>query len=103
MTSHSVATETIVLAGLCLLDMAWTILAVLSGIAVEANPLLAWTFGYGPLAFALVKVASLAPGLVVIEYCRLTNPQFAIWAARMGIVGYCFIYFAGSLRLHGLL
>jgi hypothetical protein len=87
----------------CMADLFLTLFAVLSGRAVESNPLLAWTFDYGPLCFALVKTASFVPGVLALEMSRIENPSFAAWAARFGVYGYMAVYLFGSLRIHHLI
>lgn len=92
--------ESILLASICLLDMFWTVVVVVTGIAIEANPLLAWTFELGPWAFVVVKLASLIPGLLALEFCRIINPGFARLAGRAAVLGYLAIYVFGSIGLH---
>jgi len=88
---------------LCMADLFWTLLVLLKGVAVEANPVLAWSFELGPVPFALVKALSFMPGVWAIEMCRLHNARFANFAARLGVYGYMAVYLFGSLRLHGWL
>lgn len=86
---------------LCMADLFWTLLVLLKGIAIEANPVLAWSFDHGPVTFALVKTFSFIPGIWALEMCRLHNARFAGFAARLGVYGYIAVYFFGSARLHG--
>lgn len=88
---------------LCMADLFWTLLMLLRGLAVEANPVLAWSYGYGPVPFALVKTLSFIPGIWALEMCRLHNARFAGFAARLGVYGYIAVYLGGSLKLHGWL
>lgn len=81
-------------------DLFVTLVVVQMGIAIESNPLLAWTFQYGPVYFALVKIASFIPGVWAIEMCRLQNARFASWASRAAVYGYFAVYFFGSVRIH---
>ena len=81
-------------------DLFVTLVVVQMGIAIESNPLLAWTFQYGPVYFALVKTASFIPGVWAIEMCRLQNARFASWASRAAVYGYFAVYFFGSVRIH---
>ena len=97
--SVSVGTVAIVL--ICMAVMFVTLLVVERGIAIEANPLLSWTFQFGPVYFALVKTISFIPGVWALEMCRIQNARFAAWASRAAVYGYFAVYFLGSIRIHG--
>lgn len=88
---------------LCMADLFWTLLMLLKGLAIEANPVLAWSFAHGPVAFALVKTLTFIPGIWALEMCRLHNAPFAGFVARLGVYGYMAVYLFGSLRIHGML
>ena len=81
-------------------DLFVTLLVVQRGLAIEANPLLAWTFQFGPVYFALVKTISFIPGVWALEMCRIQNARFAAWASRFAVYGYFAVYFFGSVRIH---
>jgi hypothetical protein len=98
----SVLSETVWLALICMVDTALTIYLVKQGLAVESNPLLAWTFRYGTGLFVAAKIASFTPALVVIEGLRPRLGDFAKTALRLGIVGYLAFYFLGSIAVHTL-
>jgi len=98
-----VSLGTVAIVALCMVDLFLTLVAVLTGKAIEANPMLAWSFEYGPMGFALAKVASFIPGIWAIEMCRLYNSRFAALASRAVVYGYIAVYFFGSLRIHGMI
>ena len=96
----SVSAGTVAIVLVCMADMFVTILVVQAGIAIESNPLLAWSFQYGPVCFALIKTSSFIPGVWAIEMCRIQNAKFASWASRAAVLGYFAVYFIGSIGIH---
>jgi hypothetical protein len=99
----NVSLGTLAIVAICMVDLFLTMFAVLTGNAIEANPMLSWSFHYGPMMFALAKVASFIPGVWALEMCRLHNERFAIFASRAVVYGYMALYAFGSLHIHGLL
>lgn len=95
--------ETGLLALICVLDMASTLVLVQLGLAVEANPILAWTLEGSGWVFLVVKTLSFLVPLVIIEYLRTHTPRFIPLALRAGVVGYLAVYVIGSLRIHGMI
>jgi len=100
---QKVSLGTVAIVAICMVDMFLTLVAVLAGKAIEANPVLSWSFDYGPMAFALAKVASFIPGVWALEMCRLHNARFAGLASRAVVYGYMAVYLIGSLKLHGMM
>lgn len=92
---------TVLLAFVCTLDAVSTLILVKTGRAVEANPMLAWTFAYGSFAFLAVKLLSFVPALVILERIRERKPALVKWATLAGLAGYLGIYLFGTLHLHG--
>ncbi|HEY0868630.1 MAG TPA: DUF5658 family protein [Fimbriimonas sp.] len=88
------------IAAICLIDTAITVVLVTSGVAVEANPLLNWSFRYGAAMFVAAKTFWFLPPLLVIEAMRARNDRFVKFALRFGLVGYLLVYFGGTLALH---
>jgi hypothetical protein len=98
--SRPVLPETLVLAAICIFDCALTVYLVKQGIAVEANPLLGWSFRFGIAGFVIAKLLWFLPPLFIIEALRPKIKNFARTALRAGIVGYMLIYIVGTLVLH---
>lgn len=97
---QKVSFGTLAIVAICMVDLFLTLVAVLAGKAIEANPLLAWSFDYGPMMFAMAKVASFIPGVWALEMCRLHNARFASMASRAVVYGYIAVYVIGSLKIH---
>src|SRR5258708_535447 len=93
--TQRVLPETLLLATLCLADMAWTITAIHMGIARESNPLMAYIFGKGDVLFALVKIGSFMVPLAIMELLRRLRPFFIPVALRCALVAYVALYVIG--------
>lgn len=89
--------EAILLTLVCALDMYTTLWWVLTGRAIEANPLLAWTFARDPLTFVLVKSGSCLPALVLAPRLGRRHPRFATLLLRGVLAAYVLIYL-GAVR-----
>jgi hypothetical protein len=92
--------ETAVMALLCLLDGAYTVLVVGMGIAMEANPIMAYLIDRGFVAFMVGKTLTFMPALVVLEAIRHRSPRFIPSALQTGIALYLLIYVVGSVLIH---
>ncbi|HEY0868629.1 MAG TPA: DUF5658 family protein [Fimbriimonas sp.] len=97
---NAVLPETVWLAFICVLDAVLTVILVQEGLAVESNPLLAWSFNYGSVGFMATKILSFAPALAIIETLRPRLGDFAQLALRVGIIGYILLYVFGSIAIH---
>lgn len=80
-----VSIESLILVVICLADMLVTLFCVLSGIAVEQNPIMAACFNRGPGMFVAVKMISFVPFVVAVELYRKKNPSFARSVCRCAI------------------
>lgn len=80
--------EAFVLTLICALDMITTLFWVVSGLAIESNGLLAWTFNHHPVAFVLVKLAAFLPALILAPKLAQRHPTFTVWLLRVIIVAY---------------
>ncbi len=83
-----VSVESLILVAICMADMLVTLFLVLTGCAVEQNPLMAVCIDHSPATFVLVKIASFVPFVVAVELYRKRNPQFAQLACRCAIILY---------------
>lgn len=88
-----ISRESSCLIAICLLDTLLTIVFVALGIATEANPLMRFWLEQGYFAFALVKMGTLVPVILLAERHRRRNPVFVTKVLRFGIVAYLGIYF----------
>lgn len=95
--------ESVAICFMCLADAFLTVLVVKGGVALEANPLMAFFLNHSTGAFVAAKVASFVPGVIACEYLKLINPRFARFAIRLAVFGYPALYLIGELKLHGLL
>ena len=95
--------ETVILALICLGDMIQTLFVVRSGVAIEANPVLAQTLSYSPWVFALVKCASFMIPLTAVEVLRPLCPMFVRAALRIGASGYLTVYVIGVFHINHLI
>ena len=84
--------EALVLAMICALDMYTTLYWVITGHAIEANPLLAPTFEAHPVAFVAVKSLSCLPALILAPRLARRHPHFTVWLLRAVIAAYILIY-----------
>jgi hypothetical protein len=87
--------ETFILLLVSYIDMMTTLYWVSNGTAVEANPLLQWTFDHHPVAFVIVKMLATLPAIVLAPRLAQKHPTFTIWLLRAVIATYVGVYFAG--------
>lgn len=94
-----IAIETRLLAAVCLLDAIATVWLIAAGLAVEANPLLAFFVTHGGLgAFLAAKLTVSFGPLAALERLRRQRPQFVNTVLRVGLAGYVAVYAAGVWR-----
>ncbi|MDX1933862.1 MAG: DUF5658 family protein [Capsulimonadales bacterium] len=77
---------------ICTWDMYTTLWWVIRGEALEANPLLAWTFTYHPIWFVLVKSLLCLPAMYFLTKVGQRSPRLTVLALRTMIVVYISIY-----------
>jgi len=92
--------QTLVLAGIGLLDLVSTLWFLHRHGAAEANPLMAYFLAKGTLAFALAKFGFLAVPLAVLEWAGRRQPAFVRRAANIAIISYVTLYFWGVARIN---
>jgi hypothetical protein len=95
--------ETVLMAVICLADLAWTIIAVHIGIAKESNPLLATVLMRSTVLFAIVKLVSFLFPLAALELIRIRRPHLVTLSLRVALIAYVLLYVVGSLHVHGLI
>jgi len=96
--ARTITAESKILIAICLADMLSTVIAVLSGFAVEYNPLMAACIRRGIWVFIFVKLISFAPFILAVEYYRRKNPEFSRNACRSAIVLYIIVYIGLTIR-----
>ena len=92
-----VSTESLILIAICVADMLFTLYFVLSGMAVEQNPLMAACIRHSPAFFVLVKMLSFVPFVIAVELYRRRNAAFARAACRWAIGVYVATFVALTL------
>jgi len=91
--------ETVWLMAICLLDAAYTLVAVQLGWAKEANPLLAQALSHSAQLFVAVKALSFVAPLMVLELLRERWPDVIQRGIRAALLGYVALYLLGSIAL----
>lgn len=87
------ARETWLLLAIGLVDLASTLYLIQRGLAREANPMMAWYLvHFGIWAFCAAKTTMLVCPLVILEWARRIKPYLGLWALRIALVGYLFVY-----------
>lgn len=92
--------ETFLLLGICMFDMLQTVYVVRSGLAIEANPVLASAMSYSPWAFISLKSVTFLAPLGAVELLRPRNPGFVRLALKFGAYGYLLVYLFGTLHIN---
>lgn len=87
-----ISLESWILVGICTADMLTTLWFVLSGRAVEQNPLMAACIEHSACTFILVKMLSFVPFVVAVEWYRRRNPSFARAVCRWAIGAYVVVF-----------
>lgn len=95
-----ISIESMILSLICLADMLSTLILVSMGHAVEQNPLMAACLKQSAMTFVIAKTASFLPFVVVVEWYRKKNPQFARSASRAAIVLYVCTYVIITARVN---
>jgi hypothetical protein len=97
-----IAPESVILAAVCLLDLATTLFWVAYRDAAEANPLMAFYLdNHGFAGFIAAKMVLLAMPLVIAEWARRRSPRFVRGALRLTILAYLTLYVFGVAQING--
>jgi hypothetical protein len=88
------AWDSLLLFGICMLDMLSTLYWVNAHVAVEMNPYMNFWLRHGYAAFCLAKISSFLPLLIVAAAYRERRPRLIRHALRGSIVLYLAIYVA---------
>lgn len=84
--------ESIILIGICVLDMLATLYLICNHLATEQNPIMAFFINKSPWLFALVKLANIFALVVALEIYYKKNPKIARFALRWSIGLYLGLY-----------
>lgn len=84
--------ESLVLIGICTLDLASTLLLLNTGSALEGNPLMAYYLRYGIGTFVMVKLALIFLPVFVAEWSKQYRPRFVRFMLRTAIGFYVGTY-----------
>ena len=98
--TKGISIESKILIVICVADMLSTLLAVLSGLAIEQNPIMAACLRHSVWTFVIVKIMSFVPFVIAVERYRAFNPVFARQASRAAILLYVFIYVCLTLGIN---
>lgn len=93
------ALEIMILLFICAADMYSTVYWVQTGQAIEANPLLAWTFHLHPAVFVVVKAATFLPTLFLASLLAQRRPDLVTKLLRCVIAAYIIMYLGGVFGL----
>ena len=96
MLSYRFYSETIMLALIAYADTVSTLWLVNTGVAVEANPVMAYYLSQGALWFIAIKLLMLLPAFVV-DINKSHNPRRVRWSLRAALILYVGIYGVGTL------
>ncbi len=96
-----ISRESLILAGIGVIDLVTTIVLIRGHGAEEANPLFRKCWEMGILTFVVVKLGFLIGPLMTLEWARRRNPRFVSFALRGAIAAYIMFYGVGFLRLNG--
>jgi hypothetical protein len=100
----SISRESIILLGICIVDLALTLLLVGRYNALEANPLMGFFLRRGVWSFVLAKLfVFLAAPLAIAEWSRQYRPDFVRKMLRLAIVLYALtLGWAVITQAHGV-
>jgi hypothetical protein len=96
----SISRESLALVAICVVDTFLTVALVGSGLATEANPLMARCLDQGFFFFCVVKLAAVVLAVVAAESYRRRNPLFVRRALQTTITAYIGIYLTLFLAIN---
>jgi Domain of unknown function (DUF5658) len=96
---RTVSPETVLLLLICLADTAHTLFVVRTGIAHEANPLIAWCLDHSNGMFVAFKMGITSMILATVELLRPRCDNFVRTCLQLGVIGYALLYSGCSVAL----
>ena len=88
----TITKESLLLIGLCTVDLASTLLLLNGGKAIEGNPLMSFYLGYGIGAFVMVKLSLVFLPIFIAEWGKQYRPRFVRTMLRATIATYLGMY-----------
>lgn len=92
MDTMTLAKESLLLIGICVADLASTLLLLSSGGAVEGNPIMAFYLKYGIGAFVMAKLTLVFLPIFIAEWGKQYRPRFVRKVLRATIGLYVGMY-----------
>jgi hypothetical protein len=96
----SICRESKIVAGLCLADLASTVMFMRGQGATEGNMVMRFYLQYGLLAFIGAKCLLFLPALLIAEWYRHHNPRLVTGTLRLVILLYVGLYGVGVYTLN---
>lgn len=85
---------------LIIADVTWTIYVVHTGMAIEANPLMAYLVNHNVPAFVAIKLICPVAVSVVLTHMKATQPKKAIFWSHIALWGFVALYVFGSVGVN---
>lgn len=84
--------ESLLLIGICIADLASTLLLLQAGVAREGNPLMSYYLRHGIGVFVMVKLSLVFFPIFIAEWCKQYKPKFVRFMLRATIAAYLGAY-----------
>jgi hypothetical protein len=94
-----ISRESIVLIGICVADLASTVLLLRYRAAIEGNPVMSYYLDMGIPVFVVAKASLVLLPIFVAEWARRFHPQFVTQSLRVAIAAYLGVYLALFARI----
>ena len=88
------------LIGICITDLASTLLLVQTGVAREGNPLMSYYLRHGIGVFVMIKLSLVFFPIFVAEWCKQYKPKFVRFMLRATIAAYLGSYLLVFLTMN---
>lgn len=92
--------ESLLLIGICAVDLASTLILLQSGIAREGNPLMSYYLKHGIGTFVMVKLSLVFLPIFIAEWCKQFKPKFVRFMLRATIATYLGAYLVVFVMLN---
>lgn len=84
--------ESLLLIGICIVDLATTLLLLNTKSAAEGNPLMSFYLKYGIGTFVMVKLSLIFLPIFIAEWSKQYRPKFVRFMLRATIATYLGVY-----------
>lgn len=92
MRAMTLTKESLILIGICIVDLVSTLFLLNTRAALEGNPLMAFYLSYGIGAFIMAKLTLVVLPVFIVEWSRQFRPKFVRSMLRAAIVAYLAAY-----------